>query len=127
MSDPLLQQVFHLPDFDFNSTCWLLADCLGEVRRWSGAASPLLLTPIAAARRATLVPALVLLARRRRGCPTACLQHPAAPVGRCACAERNPGHLPVVIYIEAKQPDDVAAALGPDAVAAIEALLAASP
>jgi hypothetical protein len=38
---PALRQpgfkVFHLPDFDFNSTCFLLTDCLAEVRRWSGA------------------------------------------------------------------------------------------
>ncbi|KAI7841214.1 hypothetical protein COHA_005179 [Chlorella ohadii] len=68
-------KVFHLPDFDFNSTCFLLTDCLAEVRRWS---------------------------------------------------ERNPGHLPVVIFVETKQPGDVAAALGPDAVATIEAMLAAS-
>lgn len=29
-------QVFHLNDFDYNSTCLLLTDCLAEVQRWSG-------------------------------------------------------------------------------------------
>lgn len=31
------QQTLHVPDFDFNTNCILLTDCLAEVKRWSGA------------------------------------------------------------------------------------------
>lgn len=33
------KQVLHVPDFDFNTNCILLADCLAELKRWSGAAN----------------------------------------------------------------------------------------
>lgn len=33
-----LPQVLHVPDFDTNTHCILLADCLAELKRWSGAA-----------------------------------------------------------------------------------------
>jgi len=33
------KQVLHVPDFDFNTNCILLPDCLAELKRWSGAAN----------------------------------------------------------------------------------------
>lgn len=34
---PSAPQVLHVPDFDFRTSCILLSECLGEVKRWSGA------------------------------------------------------------------------------------------
>ncbi len=117
-------QVFHLPDFDFNSTCFLLTDCLAEVRRWSGGLVVVCL-PSCANIKAMQGSCPARPAPRNR--PTTAAGPAGPPHPTKLPAERNPGHLPVVIFVETKQPDDVAAALGPDAVATIEAMLAASP
>lgn len=37
---PCPPQVLHVPDFDVGTSCVLLADCLGEIKAWSGAAPP---------------------------------------------------------------------------------------
>ncbi|KAI7836099.1 hypothetical protein COHA_010027 [Chlorella ohadii] len=41
LTDPKYKQpgfkVLHVPDFDFNTNCILLADCLAELKRWSDA------------------------------------------------------------------------------------------
>lgn len=111
-------QVMHVPDFDFRSSCILLADCLAEVRRWSGARG----CGKGPATRAPRSPELLWAARHGWRFPSP--SH--APPHACRCTDANPGHLPLRVYLEVKEAAQVEATVGPLVTGLLQSALANS-